>query len=160
MTARAGCAPKASRQPCNPALRSTITSPSTIPVQQVIIYLNPKTKTATVFHFGEVGPTAPVTSAKQSKPKEKTNIRVGGQPAIGSGPTDTLGVPPCPADTETYLQPVSPVDPDVTTSRMDATTSPNNSGATIVPLGTKTIEGVSATGTQNYADHQCRYNGE
>src|SRR5271167_2308261 len=37
------------------------------PLQQVIIYLNPRSKTATVLHFGDVGPTA-ATTGRQSKP--------------------------------------------------------------------------------------------
>src|SRR5271157_6401287 len=60
------------------------------PVQQIIIYLNPKNKTATILRLSDVDPSAPAESAKQSKPKGKNTIRVGGQPGIGSGPTDTL----------------------------------------------------------------------
>jgi len=117
------------------------------PVQQVIVYLNPKNKTATVLHFSDAGPTSSTASAKQSKPKDKNTIRVGGQPGIGSGPTDTLGVPQVPGG-QGSLPAAHPVQaPDGTTS-MDATTFANTAGATIVPLGTKIVEGVSATGTR------------
>jgi len=116
------------------------------PVQQIIVYLNPKNKTATIQHF-DVGPTAPTASAKQSKPKEKNTIRLGGQPGIGSGPTDTLGVPQVPSG-QGNLPSAHPVQaPDGTTS-MDGTIFANAAGATIVPLGTKIIDGVSATGTR------------
>ena len=123
--------------------RITITDP----LQQVIIYLSPKTKTATVLHFGEVGPTSPVTSAKQSKPKEKTKIRFGGQPGIGSGPADNIGVPPVPTGQGNAANASIP-SPDAISSGMSTTTFTNSTGATVVPLGTKYIEGVSATGTR------------
>ena len=117
------------------------------PVQQVIVYLNPKNKTATIVHFGEVGPNPPL-AAKQSTPKEKSKIRLGGQPGIGSGPTDTLGVPNVPQG-QSNLPSAQPVQPaEVTTSKVDATIFSNTAGATVVPLGTKMIEGVSATGTR------------
>jgi hypothetical protein len=118
------------------------------PVQQVIVDLNPKNKTATIFHFGEVGPTTPIASAKESRPKEKSKIRVGGQPGVGSGPTDTLGVPNVPSGQGNVpsAQPVQT--PGVRTSKMDSTIFTNTARATIVPLGTKIIEGVSATGTR------------
>jgi len=117
------------------------------PVQQVIVYLNLKNKTATILRFSDAGPTAPTASAKQSKPKDKNTIRLGGQPGIGSGPTDTLGVPQVPGG-QGSLPAAHPVQaPDGTTS-MDATTFANTAGATIVPLGTKIIEGVSAIGTR------------
>jgi hypothetical protein len=118
------------------------------PVQQIIVYLNPKNKTATILHFRDVGPTAPTASAKQQKPKEKTTIHMGGQPGIGSGPTDTLGVPQVPSG-QGNLPSAHPFQaPDGTTSKMDATILTNTAGATIVPLGTKIIEGVIATGTR------------
>jgi len=118
------------------------------PIQQVIVYLNPKNKTATVLHFGEVGPKIPVAGAKQSTPKEKSKIRLGGQPGIGSEPTDSLGVPNVPS-AQGNMPSAQPVQtPGVTTSKMDATIFTNTSGATTVPLGTKNIEGVSATGTR------------
>ena len=126
-----------------PGDRITITDP----VQQVIIYLNPKTKTATVLHFGEVGTASPVTSAKQSKPKQKSTIRFGGQPGIGSGPADNIGVPPVPTGQGNAANASIP-SPDAISSGMSTTTFTNSAGATIVPLGTKYIEGVSATGTR------------
>jgi hypothetical protein len=117
------------------------------PVQQIIVYLNPKNKTATILHFGDVGPTAPTASAKQSKAKEKDTIRLGGQPGIGSGPTDTLGVPPVPSGQGSLPSAHQVQVPDGSTS-MDATIFANTAGATIGPLGTKIIEGLSATGTR------------
>jgi len=118
------------------------------PVQQIIIYLNPKNKTATILRLSDVDPSAPAESAKQSKPKGKNTIRVGGQPGIGSGPTDTLGVPQVPGG-QGSLPAAHPVQaPDGTTSKMDATIFANTAGATIVPLGTKIVEGASATGTR------------
>lgn len=118
----------------------------TDPLQQVIIYLNPKNKTATIFHFGDVSP-APVATAKKSKPKDKANIRVGGQPGIGSGPADTIGVPPVATGQANTSSNRSIPATDTADLRLDPTTL-SNSGATIVPLGTKTIEGVTATGSR------------
>jgi hypothetical protein len=118
----------------------------TDPLQQVIIYLNPKNKTATIFHFGDVSP-APVATAKKSKPKDKTNIRVGGQPGVGSEPADTIGVPPVPSGHANTSSNRSIPATDTADLRLDATTL-SHSGATIVPLGTKTIEGVTATGSR------------
>jgi hypothetical protein len=127
-----------------PGDRITITDP----LQQVIIYLNPKDKTATVLHFGEVGSTSPVTSAKQSKPKQKSTIRFGGQPGVGSGPADNIGVPPVPTGQGNAASNPSIPSPDAVSSGMSTTTFTNSAGATVVPLGTKYIEGVSATGTR------------
>ena len=124
--------------------RITITDP----LQQVIIYLNPKDKTATILHFGEMGPSAPVTSAKQSKPKEKSTIHFGGQPGIGSGPADNIGVPPVPTGQGNAASNAAIPSPDVTSPGMSATTFTNSAGATVVPLGTKYLEGVNATGTR------------
>ena len=118
----------------------------TDPLQQVIIYLNPKNKTATVLHFGDEGPT-PVTTAKKSKPNDKTKFRVGGQPGIGSGSTDTIGVPPVPTEQANTSPNRSIPATDSADLRLDTTTL-STSGATIVPLGTKTIEGVTATGSR------------
>ena len=112
------------------------------PVQQVMIYLNPRNKTATVIRFGDAS-----TSAKQSKPKEKTKFRVGGQPGIGGGPTDTLGVPSVPSGQgNTPSNPSIPAR-DGMSSKTDSGVLAN-AGATVVPLGTKLIDGLSATGTR------------
>ncbi len=118
----------------------------TDPLQQVIIYLNPKNKTATIFHFGYVSPAA-VATAKKSKPKDKTNIRVGEQPGIGSGPADRIGVPPVPSGQANTSSNRSIPATDTADLRVDTTTL-GNSGATIVPLGTKSIEGGTATGSR------------
>ncbi len=115
------------------------------PVQQVIIYLNPKNKTATIFHFGEVGPTAPGASSKRSKPKQKAAIHVGGQPAIHSGPTDTLGLQNVPSGQGNISSVQTPA---ATAAKTDATIFASTPGVTIVPLGSKIIEGVSVTGTR------------
>jgi hypothetical protein len=113
------------------------------PLQQIIIYLNPRNKTATILHFGDVGPTA---VAKQKKPKEKSKISVGREdPGIGP---DNIGVPPVPSGQANAPSNTSIPTPGAATSSMEATIFSNNSGATIVPLGTKNIEGVSATGTR------------
>jgi hypothetical protein len=117
----------------------------TDPLQQVIIYLNPRNKTATVLRFGELNPT-PVTTAKAVKRKSK--IKVGAQPASG-GPADTLGVPPVPSGQASAAANRSIPAPDSDASRTDeAILNANNAGATIVPLGTKTIDGLTATGTR------------
>jgi hypothetical protein len=118
------------------------------PVQQVIVYLNPKNKTATIVHFGEVGPAAPGISAKQSAPKDKSKVRLGGQPGTGSLPTDTLGIPNVPSGQANVPSAHQVQTSDPSTSKMDSTIFTNTAGATIVPLGTKVIEGVSATGTR------------
>ena len=118
------------------------------PVQQVIISLNPKNKTATLLHFGNVAQSAPTSAAKQSKPKQKTKIRVGGQPGIGSGPADTLGVPNVPSGQASLpsSQPVQTADGN--TTKVDTTYSNSANGATIVTLGTKAIEGITVSGTR------------
>jgi hypothetical protein len=118
----------------------------TDPLQQVVIYLNPRNKTATVLHFGEQSPT-PVTTAKRSKQKSK--IKIGGQPGIGDGPTDTLGVPPVPSGQASAASNHSIPTPDSGGSRTDETIlSSNTAGATIVPLGTRIVAGMTATGTR------------
>lgn len=118
------------------------------PVRQVIIYLNPKNKTATILHFGEVTPAAPLSAGKHAKSKEKSTFHVGGQPGIGSGPLDTLGVPNVPSGQASTAADSALPAKDTNSSRMNATTFSNTAGATIVPLGTLNIEGVNATGTR------------
>ncbi len=118
------------------------------PIQQVMIYLNPKTRTATILHFGEVGPTAPLTSAKQSKLKQSAKISLGAQPAIGSGPADTLATPNVPGEQANLPSTRSVPPSDMSTSNMEATPSNNSGKATIVSLGTRTIAGLNATGTR------------
>jgi hypothetical protein len=119
----------------------------TDPLRRVIISLNPKDKTATISHFGDFDPS-PVTTAKKSKPQDKTKIRTGGQPGIGSGPTNTVGVPAVPAGHANASANQSIPATDAADLRLDATTVTSNSAATIVPLGTRTIEGVIATGSR------------
>ena len=110
------------------------------PIQQVIIYLNPKTKTATVVRFSDIEPNPSVVAAKPAKAKGKSKIRLAGQPA--TGPSDTLSETN-PGGGAGNLPPSQ----GIPTSRMDATIFANTP-ATIVPLGTRNIEGVSATGTR------------
>jgi hypothetical protein len=110
------------------------------PIQQVIIYLNPKTKTATVVRFSDAEPNPPAVAAKPAKAKGKSKIRLAGQP--GTGPSDTLSETN-PGGGAGNLPPSQ----GIPTSRMDATIFANTP-ATIVPLGTRNIEGVSATGTR------------
>ena len=116
------------------------------PVQQVIIYLNPKTKTATVVRFSDVEPNPPAVASKYGKAKEKSKVRLAGQTAAGSGPSDTLAGSKAPGGAEN-LPLAQAASTPVATSKMDATIFANTS-ATIVPLGTRNIEGVSATGTR------------
>jgi hypothetical protein len=123
--------------------RITITDP----LQQVIIELNPKNKTATIFHFGDVSP-APVTNAKQSKPKDMSKIRLcPAPPKLGAPSQPDIGIPQVPSGQGSAPSNQSIPARDSTTSRMDASIVAN-AGATVVPLGTKTIEGVSATGSR------------
>ncbi len=113
------------------------------PIQQVIIYLNPKTRTATVV---DIGPNPSAIAAKPAKAKQKSKIRLAGQPATGNGPSDTLSGSN-PAGGPGNLPLAQGIPATAATSRMDATTF-INSPATIVPLGTRNIEGVNATGTR------------
>jgi len=122
--------------------RITITDP----LQQVIIYLNPKTKTATVFHFGDMAP-APVKTAKQSKAKDLSKMHIGPAPPKLGAPQPEVGVPQVPSGQGNAPSPSVP-SRDSATSGLDASTLANSTGATVVPLGTKTIEGMSATGSR------------
>jgi hypothetical protein len=122
--------------------RITITDP----LQQVIIYLNPKNRTATIFHFGDVG-SAPVTTAKHSKSKDLSKIRLRPAPPKLGTPQPEVGVPQVPSGQGNAPSGSVPAR-DSSTSRMDASILANNAGATVVPLGTKTIEGGSATGSR------------
>jgi hypothetical protein len=123
--------------------RITITDP----LQQVIIYLNPKNRTATIFHFGDVS-SAPVTTAKHSRTKDLSKIRVGPAPPKLGTPQPEVGVPQVPSGQGNAPSNQSISTGDSSTSRMDASILANNAGATVVPLGTKTIEGGSATGSR------------
>ena len=116
------------------------------PVQQLIIYLNPRTRTATVVRFSDVGPTSPVVAAKHDQGKEKPKIRPAEQPASGSGPGDTLAGSKAPGSAEN-LPSAQAVPNGGVNSKMDDTVLANPP-ATVVPLGTRNIEGVIATGTR------------
>jgi len=115
----------------------------TDPVKQVIIYLNARNKTATVFPFGDAVPSAPV--AKQTKPKNKTKVRFGGQPGGLGG---DLGVPNIPAGQANVPSPQPVQTQDESPPKIDGAVFSNASGATIVPLGTKMIAGLNASGTR------------
>jgi hypothetical protein len=119
----------------------------TDPLQQVIIYLNPKNKTATVIHFGDAAPP-PMTNAKQSKPKDLSKVRIGPAPPKLGAPQPEVGVPPVPSGqgSSPSNQPIPTRDSPA--PRMDTSVLANGPGATVVPLGTKTIDGVSATGSR------------
>ena len=96
------------------------------PVQKVIVNLNPKMKTATIFHLGQgVGPTALGMASTTSAP---VNVAPA-QP--GQKSVDRNAMPGV-----------------VTTSKMGATLGIAPSRIKTEALGTRTIEGVTATGTQ------------
>ena len=80
------------------------------------------------------------------KTKGKSKIRLAGEPAAGNGPSDTLSGTNS-AGGAGNLPLAEGMPATVATSRMDATIF-TNTPATIVPLGTRNIEGVSATGTR------------
>ncbi len=114
------------------------------PIQQIVIHLNPKTKTATVVRFGDVNPPA---TSKPPKSNGKSKVRPAGQTGTGSGPTDTVAASNAPNGQGTMSSPPPVQSPDETTSKMDTTTF-TNTPSTTVSLGTRYIEGVSATGTR------------
>ena len=116
------------------------------PVRQVIIYLNPKTRTATVVRFSDIEPNPPMVATKHDKTKTKSKIRLAGEPAAGNSSGDTLSGTNS-AGGPGNLPSAEGEPTAAATSRMDATTF-TNSPATMVPLGTRHIEGVSATGTR------------
>jgi hypothetical protein len=124
--------------------RITITDP----MQQVVIYLNPKNKTATVLHFGDAGPT-PATNAKQSKaPKDVSKIHVAPAAPKLAASQPEVGTPQVPSGQGSAPANASIPSGDSAASSMDAGVLSNASSATIVPLGTKIIEGFSAMGTR------------
>jgi hypothetical protein len=97
------------------------------PVQRVIINLNPKMKTATIFHLGQgIGPTAPTGMANAAG--APVNIAPV-QPAVKAGePKPTPGI--------------------ASTSRMAAKIYATPVETKTEALGSKNIEGVIATGTR------------
>ena len=118
------------------------------PVRQVIVYLNCRSKTATILNFGETAPGTAVSADKLTKSKQKATFHVGGQSALGNGQLDALGVPNV-SSGQANPPSASPVQAMGTTrSSVTAPISPSVGAATIAPLGTRTIEGVTATGTR------------
>ena len=96
------------------------------PVQRVMINLNPKLKTATIFHFAKgVGPSA------------TTMGNVGGAP-VNIAPAQAA---PKPAESK-------PTPGVITTSKMGAKLYTNPVDTRTETLGNKYIEGVNATGTR------------
>jgi hypothetical protein len=97
------------------------------PVQRVIINLNPKMKTATIFHVGQgVGPTAPIGMAN-----------VGGSP-VNVAPAQQ-GLKPAERNA---------IPGTTTTSKMGAKLGTTPVETRTEALGSRTIEGVSATGSR------------
>ena len=95
------------------------------PVQKVIINLNPRMKTATIFHLGGVGPTAPIGMAN-----------------VGGSPVNVAPVQP-------GQKPAEPnATPGITTSKMSAKLGTAPVETRTEALGSRTIEGVNATGTR------------
>jgi len=95
------------------------------PVQKVIINLNPKLKTATIFHLGQsVGPTAV------------------GMGNVGGAPVNVAPMPAAPKSEPKSTPGVS------TTSKMSATLGTTPVATRTEALGSKYIEGLNATGTR------------
>jgi hypothetical protein len=96
------------------------------PVQKVIVNLNPKMKTATIFHFGQgVGPTAV------------------GMGNVAGAPVNLAPVPPGPNSAQRNATPGA-----ATTSKMGAKLNTTPVDTKTEALGSKYIEGVNATGTR------------
>ena len=124
------------------------------PVQQVVINLNVKYKTATIYHFGEgIGPTAPIGSqnAAASSPRPGTSTARSGS-TIQVGPGAGPGVAPDPQIAAGALNGPSPDHrtpaKGTTTSKLGANIYTSGIDTKTVSLGNRTIEGVMATGTQ------------
>ena len=123
------------------------------PVQQVIIHLKPKTKTATIYRFGEgIGPTAPNLNAASGQPqtaatgKTKKGTRIHFSPAV---PPDTQIAYGAVAG-GSKLQPTPEQQPSssVSTHSGMATIQTTPAQATTESLGSRSIEGVRAIGTR------------
>jgi len=124
------------------------------PVRQQVIYLNPNTRTATIYHFGEgMGPTATVPtpsgdlgSQQTSKTEKKSvvtankgsSIHFGG-PVAPAPPVATGAV-----NGRTTIRPAG----TVSTSSHMALVHTTPTDTRIEPLGAKQIAGVTANGTR------------
>jgi len=112
------------------------------PVQQLIINLNPHSHVATVYHFGEVGPIAPVTAKAPTpqpegmSPSPKSTVQVGATPPSHMGTGAITGAPQPGRSSGTR------------TSKMGATISTSPVDTKTVSLGTRNIEGVTVVGTR------------
>jgi len=122
--------------------RITVTDPQ----QQVIIYLNPRNKTATIFHFGELE-QAPGTNAKRSKKKDLSKIRIGPAPPNLGVPQPQIDGPQIPSG-QANAPSNSSIPSRDSAPGMDPSDVASSRGATVVPLGTRIIGGISATGTR------------
>ena len=101
------------------------------PVQKVIINLNPKLKTATIFHFAKaVGPTAV------------------GPTAVGMGNVGGAPVNLAPMQAAAKSAEPKPTPGVSATSKMSATLATTPVETRTEALGSKYIEGVNATGTR------------
>jgi hypothetical protein len=97
------------------------------PVQKIIVNLNPKAKTATIFHFGQgVGPSALGIATVAGAP---VNVAPSVQPALRSPERNTTSA------TNGSSKPVGKISTTPVETRTEA-------------LGSRNIEGVIATGTR------------
>lgn len=107
------------------------------PVQKVIITLNPRMKTATILHFGQmVGPAnSLVTTNVAGAPLNVAPMQLGPKPeqrpAPGIAASSNLAAKPFATSVDTRTE----------------------------ALGSKTIEGVSAIGTLDHQDYRRRIDG-
>ena len=124
-TARAGCAPTARRLSTQPGAEKFDYATINDPVQKVIINLNPKLKTATIFHFAK-GSWADGGGNGQCR-------GCTGKRCSGAGSAKS-------AERSRHR--------GSTTSQMSATLGTTPVQTRTEALGSKTIEGVNATGTR------------
>lgn len=123
------------------------------PVRRQVIFLNPKTKTATVYHFGEGnGPTAPILAGNgdflNQMPSKAPTQSVSTATKSGSIHLGNSVAPP-PAVASGAVNGPPPVSgQDVVTRGHTATIHTAPIGSQTEALGTRKIAGVSATGTR------------
>jgi hypothetical protein len=126
------------------------------PVRQVVIHLDSRNKSATVYPFGQgIGPTAPIpaSSATAAPPRTKSEKSSRG-PSPGSPATSSpihvgTGVaPPVPAATGALNGKLQADERPVKTKNMNATVGTSSSETQTVSLGTRNMEGVLAVGTR------------
>ena len=121
------------------------------PVQQVIIHLKPKSKTATIYRFSEgIEPSAPnLDAAATSQPereKAKKGTRIHFSPAV---PPDTqVAYGALAGRSQALPKAEPPTSAGVTTHSGMANIQTTPAQATTESLGKRAIEGVMATGTR------------